>query len=359
MRHRQGTSLIDLIISIGDPRGALRRHLSGLFFDHHGDRERQRSERRQRLRSRTRSRPSAILPYASVGTVGGIPSGVIPQAQTAPPADMFFTLTTTVRNIDDPFDGTATGNPPPVDTAPADYKLVSIDATCPLCDNASTMRSRRRSRRKTSKRARSTVRSFLYAIDANGIRFPAPWCSRERISHALRRSYRHDERKRGFGAHRRADEHARISDRRFETGLFHGPDLSARRRGKSESRATEHYSRRADGHRVDVHHRPGEQLTLPRPITAAMPSRTRRSACTGTKLIGTNPNVLKFSTTTVTNASGWPCCPIWNGIPILHARRPIARSRGNDPADAADDQPEFDAVPSSSFLHPRRIRRFS
>lgn len=73
------------------------------------------------------------LPYASVGTVGGVPAGIIPQAQTVAVGNYVFTLQTTIRNIDDPFDGTLAGSPQ--DAAPLDYKLVAIQATCPLCAN--------------------------------------------------------------------------------------------------------------------------------------------------------------------------------------------------------------------------------
>ncbi len=69
------------------------------------------------------------LPYASVGTVGGIPSGILPPTQTVSSTEgATFLLTTTIRNIDDPFDGLA-----PTDTAPADYKLVQLQMQCLSC----------------------------------------------------------------------------------------------------------------------------------------------------------------------------------------------------------------------------------
>jgi hypothetical protein len=71
------------------------------------------------------------LPYASVGTVGGIPSGVLPQSQTVAYGHYTFTLQTDIRSIDDPFDGTLGGTPN--DTSPADYKLASVQATCTSC----------------------------------------------------------------------------------------------------------------------------------------------------------------------------------------------------------------------------------
>ena len=71
------------------------------------------------------------LPYASVGTSGGIPNGPLPQTQTLLRDGIAFTVNTTIRNVDDPFDGTIGGAPN--DTAPADYKLVEISVSCASC----------------------------------------------------------------------------------------------------------------------------------------------------------------------------------------------------------------------------------
>ena len=68
------------------------------------------------------------LPYASVGIQNGIPAGVLPGTQVVTRDGTSFTLTTVVRNIDDPFDGLF-----PADTAPADYKLVEMSIQCTRC----------------------------------------------------------------------------------------------------------------------------------------------------------------------------------------------------------------------------------
>ncbi len=73
------------------------------------------------------------LPYASVGVQGGVPSGSLPAQQTVSYGRYSFTITTTIRNIDDPFDGTLGGIPN--DTAPADYKLVQFTVSCSACAN--------------------------------------------------------------------------------------------------------------------------------------------------------------------------------------------------------------------------------
>ncbi len=73
------------------------------------------------------------LSYSRVGTVGGVPSGLIPPVQTLTRGGMTFIATTTVRNIDHPFDGTAGGAPN--DLSPADSKLVEVEVLCVTCNN--------------------------------------------------------------------------------------------------------------------------------------------------------------------------------------------------------------------------------
>lgn len=68
------------------------------------------------------------LPYISVGTVGGNPVGVIPSVQTLYRGGVSYTVNTTVRNVNDPFDG----NP---DAFPNDYKLVEVSIVCQNCGN--------------------------------------------------------------------------------------------------------------------------------------------------------------------------------------------------------------------------------
>lgn len=79
------------------------------------------------------------LPYDQIGTQGGIPSGILPQFKTVTSTrGVAFLVQTTVRNIDDPFDGSATGMPR--DTAPADYKLVEFQVSCPTCSRFSPLK---------------------------------------------------------------------------------------------------------------------------------------------------------------------------------------------------------------------------
>lgn len=80
------------------------------------------------------------LDYADVGTVGGLPNGVVPPSQTISRDGKTFTVTTTIRSMDDPFDGTISGSPAPVDSAPADYKQVEVRVACSSCPAAPMIR---------------------------------------------------------------------------------------------------------------------------------------------------------------------------------------------------------------------------
>lgn len=71
------------------------------------------------------------LPYQDVGLVGGVPSGVLERDKTIIRNGIDFDIITTIRNIDDPFDGTVTTTPQ--DTSSADYKLVEMSIICTYC----------------------------------------------------------------------------------------------------------------------------------------------------------------------------------------------------------------------------------
>ncbi|MEK7508142.1 MAG: hypothetical protein AAB602_03625 [Patescibacteria group bacterium] len=130
MKQRNGFSLIDLVISMG----IIVLLFGGIFLVYSSiiDSTKNNSIRAVAL-SVLGQQTEVIrnLPFDQVGTQGGIPSGIIPQTQIVVVGDQSFTVNTTIRNIDDPFDGTLGGNPN--DTAPADYKLVELSAQCIRC----------------------------------------------------------------------------------------------------------------------------------------------------------------------------------------------------------------------------------
>ena len=73
------------------------------------------------------------LSYQDVGTVNGIPSGVLSQSKTITRDSKNFTVETTVRSVDDPFDGTFNGTSH--DSSPSDMKIVELTISCTSCNS--------------------------------------------------------------------------------------------------------------------------------------------------------------------------------------------------------------------------------
>jgi len=64
------------------------------------------------------------MPYDKVGTIGGVPSGSLPQEETITKNNFTYTIKTSVIYVDDPFDGQV-----PDDTLPKDYKKVRVEVS--------------------------------------------------------------------------------------------------------------------------------------------------------------------------------------------------------------------------------------
>lgn len=103
--------------------------------------------------------------YADVGIVGGLPAGVIPHEQTID-RGVRYEVTTTVRSIDLPFDGTIGGTPN--DTAPADQKLVEVEVSCASCGDEAVRLSTRVSPRSLELTTGNGA-LFVQVVDAAGL----------------------------------------------------------------------------------------------------------------------------------------------------------------------------------------------
>lgn len=107
------------------------------------------------------------LPFASVGTVGGIPSGVLSAVKTIVRSGVTFSITTTIRNIDDPFDGTVTSSP--ADSAPADFKLAQVEVQCINCDQLKPVLMTTHIAPKTLETATNNGSLFMQVVNASGL----------------------------------------------------------------------------------------------------------------------------------------------------------------------------------------------
>lgn len=66
------------------------------------------------------------MPYDELGTLGGIPAGMVPQVATTSLNGVFYTVRTLIQYVDDPADGTGTGD---TNGVSADYKRVKVEVT--------------------------------------------------------------------------------------------------------------------------------------------------------------------------------------------------------------------------------------
>ncbi len=106
------------------------------------------------------------LPYEDVGISGAIPDGVLLRTETFLRSGFSFIATTTIRNIDDPFDGTIGGNPN--DLSPADSRLVEIEIDCPACKNFTPIFVNTRVGPKNLEGQSTNGALFVRVFDANG-----------------------------------------------------------------------------------------------------------------------------------------------------------------------------------------------
>jgi len=106
------------------------------------------------------------LPYVDVGIVAGIPNGVLTHVENLTRSGYSLVATTTVRNIDQPFDGTIGGSPN--DTSPADNKFVEVEVGCPSCKNFAPIIVNTIVAPKNLETATTNGALFIKVLDASG-----------------------------------------------------------------------------------------------------------------------------------------------------------------------------------------------
>lgn len=111
------------------------------------------------------------LSYSKVGEIGGVPAGQIPHVQTLVRGGITFIATTTVRNVDLPFDGTLGGSPS--DASPADNKLIEIEIGCPACKNFTPLTTTATIAPRNLETASTNGALFVKVFDANGQAVPS------------------------------------------------------------------------------------------------------------------------------------------------------------------------------------------
>jgi prepilin-type N-terminal cleavage/methylation domain-containing protein len=107
------------------------------------------------------------MDYEDIGTVGGVPPGKLLASKSTTLDETTFRVKTFVRNIDDPFDGILGGAPN--DTSPADYKLVEIQIECDTCPRFGVIRSTTTVAPRNLESADGSGNLFIQVIDADGL----------------------------------------------------------------------------------------------------------------------------------------------------------------------------------------------
>lgn len=110
------------------------------------------------------------LPYQDVGVSGALPSGKLTRNATTTRSGFDFVITRTIRSIDDPFDGTIGGTPG--DSAPADYKLAEIEINCTNCRNFKPFKQTTTVAPKNLEISSGGGALFIRVLDANGLGVP-------------------------------------------------------------------------------------------------------------------------------------------------------------------------------------------
>ena len=106
------------------------------------------------------------LSFENVGLQNGVPAGVLLPSKIITRNKINFTVQTSVRNIDDPYDGTAGGSP--LDTSPADYKLVEISVSCVSCNQRYPLIANTTIAPKGLEGATKNGHLFINVFDSNG-----------------------------------------------------------------------------------------------------------------------------------------------------------------------------------------------
>lgn len=106
------------------------------------------------------------LPYSGVGLLNGIPLGTLPATSTVTKDGRTFEITRSIRNIDDAFDGTIGGSPN--DLSPADYKMVQITVDCVNCKKPLNFSAVSNIAPKNLETTSTNGALFVKVFDANG-----------------------------------------------------------------------------------------------------------------------------------------------------------------------------------------------
>lgn len=242
------------------------------------------------------------LPYDDVGTTAGFPTGVIPSNQTITRAGISFDIVTTVRNVDDPFDGTVGGSPN--DLSPADYKSVDLTLSCTRCPTNPPLRFNTDIAPKGLEGDTNNGAIFVQVLDANGL--PVQDASVNIVNTTVIPNLDITDTTGSDGFLRIVDLPPSTNDYEVTvTKTGYSSDQTRDSDGGNPNPTQPHLTVAAS----DVTQRTFAidqlgSIDVSTLTPACVPIGSIQMDIDGSKLIGTSPDVLKYSTTQSTDGSG-------------------------------------------------------
>ena len=243
------------------------------------------------------------MSYGDIGILGGYPIGKILAEKNVFSGGVNFQIKTTVRNIDDPFDGVAGGNPD--DTAPADYKIIEFEVNCLNCRSFVPFSMTSTIAPKGLESASNNGSLFINVFDASGLSVSG--ANVQVINNALNPVILVNDITNNNGILQLVDFPTSTSayeitvsksgytmEKTYPIGEVNNPNPSKPHATVGQQQVT------SVSFSVD-------KISTLNIITAdkmCVATPNIDFLMEGTKLIGAEPDVLKYSTTSITNASG-------------------------------------------------------
>ena len=243
------------------------------------------------------------LPYGDVGTLTGYPVGKLSAEKTVSSGGVDFELKTTVRNIDDAFDGVLGGVPN--DTAPADYKIVEFEVDCLNCRSFVPFSMTSTISPKGLESASNNGSLFINVFDASGQ--PISGANVQVVNNALNPTISINDVTNTNGVLQLVDfptstsayeitasKSGYTTEKTYPIGDINNPNPSKPHATVAQQQVT--------SISFSIDKISTLNITTADKMCAAVPNID--FSMDGIKLIGTEPDVLKYSTTSITNASG-------------------------------------------------------
>lgn len=240
------------------------------------------------------------LPYEDIGIVGGTPSGVIPEEQMILSGRINFLINTYIRNVDDIFDGTSAS-----DTAPADYKLIEVLTSCPSCKHFVPLAFTTTIAPKNLESATNNGSLFVNVFNGNGE--PIQGASIHVVNQSVSPPINFTDTTNNIGQLRIIDTptstqsyHITVTKQIYSSDQTYPPGAAQNPNPVKPDATVVAKTLTTISFAIDK----VSQINVKTSNNLCAPAPNQKFSIAGSKLIGTNPNIFKFSTSSVTDSNG-------------------------------------------------------